>query len=148
MTQVSRYPLSGSVYQRIFEIFFESVLKLKNKNEAEIFFTEFLTPTEKIMLAKRISIAVLLSKEYDYRSIKKILHVSFPTIASVNASLKYTGKGYQQVVERLLKEEKINEILLNVAGGIAAVGAFGGKGNYEWRKVKRSIEKKKFEKPF
>lgn len=148
MTQVSRYPLSESIYQRIFEIFFDSVLKIKNKEEAEIFFTEFLTPTEKIMLAKRISIAVLLSKEYDYRSIKRILHVSFPTIAGVNASLKYTDKGYQQVVERLLKEEKINEILLNVAGGIAAVGAFGGKGSYEWRKVKRSIEKKKFEKPF
>lgn len=148
MAQVSKYPLSQSVYGRIFEILFESVLKIKDKKEAEDFFIDFLTPTEKIVLAKRLSVAVLLAKNYDYRAIRKILHVSPPTIASVSASMKYTGKGYKQVVERLLKEERINEILLSVAGGIAAVGAFGGKGSGEWRRVKSSIERKKFEKPF
>jgi len=148
MTQVSRQPLSQEIYGRIFEIFFKSVLKLKNEEEAEDFLTEFLTPTEKIMLAKRISIAVLLSKEYDYREIKRMLHVSFPTIAGVNGSIKYADGGYRRVVEKLLKEEKINGILMKVVEGVATVGAVGGKGSGDWRKLKMSIQKKKRSKPF
>jgi len=148
MTQVSKYPLSPKVYERIFEILFESILKIKNKKEAEDFLGEFLSPTEKIMLAKRISIAVLLAKDYDYRAIIKTLHVSFPTIAGVSASVKYAGGGYRRVVEKLLKEEKVKDILLDVVEGIATVGAVGGKGSGDWWKLKRSIEKKKREKVF
>jgi len=148
MTQVSRYPLSPTIYKRIFEILFESILKIKNKEEAEEFLGEFLTPTEKIMLAKRISVAVLLAKGYDYQQIRRILHVSPPTIAAVSASMKYTGKGYLPVVKKLLKEEKIKEILLNVVEGIATVGAAGGKGSGDWWQLKRSLDKKKREKEF
>lgn len=148
MTQVSRYPLSKNIYERIFNIFFKSVLKIKNEEEAEDFFTEFLSPTEKIMLAKRISIAVLLSKEYDYREIKRILHVSFATIAAVSGLLKYANGGYRRVVEKLLNEEKINNTLMNVVEGIATVGAVGGKGSGGWRDVKNSIQKRKQSKPF
>ena len=148
MAQVSRYPLSQKTYERIFEILFESILKIKNKEEAEEFLGEFLTPTEKIMLAKRISIAVLLTKDYDYRAIIKTLHVSFPTIAGVSASIKYAGGGYRKVVEKLLKEERVRDILLSVVEGIATVGAVGGKGSGDWWQLKRSIQKKKLARPF
>lgn len=148
MTQVSKYPLSKLVYQRIFEIFFESVLKIKNEEEAEEFFSEFLSPTEKIVLAKRISIAVLLSKKYDYNSIKKILHVSTSTISDVNVLLKYAGSGYRRVVEKLLREEKVNNILTSVLEGIATIGAVGGKDSGDWRTLKKSIQNKKRFKPF
>jgi len=148
MAQVSRYPLSQKVYERIFEILFESILKIKNKEEAEEFLGEFLSPTEKIMLAKRISIAVLLAKNYDYRQIIKTLHVSFPTIAGVSGSVKYAGGGYRKVVEKLLKEEKIKNILLSVVEGVATVGAVGGKGSGDWWQLKRSIQEKKRSKPF
>jgi len=148
MAQVSRHPLSPTIYKRIFEIFFESVLQIKNREQAEEFFADFLTPTEKIVLAKRISVAVLLAKDYDYREIRRIIHVSPPTIAAVSASMKYTGRGYQQVVEKLLKEEKIKDILLSVVEGVASVGAAGGKGSGDWWQLKQSIQKKKQSKPF
>lgn len=148
MAQVSRYPLSPKVYERIFEILFESILKIKNKKEAEDFLGEFLSPTEKIMLAKRISIAVLLAKDYDYRAIIKTLHVSFPTIAGVSASVKYASGGYRRVVEKLLKDEKVKDIFLGIVEGIATVGAVGGKGSGDWWQLKRSIQKKKLSKPF
>lgn len=148
MTQVSKHPLSRTVYERIFEILFESILQIKNRKESEEFFADLLTPTEKIMLAKRISVALLLAKDYDYRAIRRILHVSPPTIAAVSASMKYTGRGYQQVVEKLLKEEKVKEILLSVVGKIASIGAVGGKGSGDWWQLKRSIDKKKSGKVF
>lgn len=148
MSQVSRHPLSKASYERIFEILFEAVLKIQNKNEAEDFLSDFLTPTEKIVLAKRISVAVLLAKDYDYRTIRSILHVSPPTIASVNTAMKYNQKGYRQVVDRLLKEEKLNNFLLSVAETVAKIGSVGGKGSADWRKVKQYIGRKRHKNPF
>jgi len=148
MSQVSKYPVSPKVYERIFEILFQAAVKIKNKKEAEEFFNDILSPTEKIMLAKRISIALLLVKKYDYRAIRRILHVSSPTIADVSASLRYTGKGYKQIVEKLLEEEAIKDFLLSVVEGIASLGSVGGKGSGDWRQLKIAIRKRRREKQF
>ena len=148
MSQVSKYPVSPKVYERIFEILFQAAVKIKNKKEAEEFFNDILSPTEKIMLAKRISIALLLVKKYDYRAIRRILHVSSPTIADVSASLRYTGKGYKQIVEKLLEEEAIKDFLLSVVEGIASLGSVGGKGSGDWKQLKIAIQKRRREKQF
>jgi TrpR-related protein YerC/YecD len=147
MAQVSKYPVSQKVYQRILGVFFQSVVKIKDRKEAEEFFNDFLTPTERIMLAKRLSIAVLLTKKYNYNSIRKILRVSPPTIAAVSTLLKYTGKGYKQVVERLLRDESIKDFLLSAIEGIAKVGSRGGKGSGDWWRLKKKIQEKKSQKP-
>jgi len=148
MAQVSRHPLSKIIYERIFEIFIKSIVSIKDKKEAEDFLNDFLTPTERIMLAKRLAIAVLLTKGYDYASIRKILHVSFSTVASVSVFLKYTGEGYKKVVDKLLREEAIKDFLLSIGEDFAAVGSIGGKGSRAWRDIKKSIQKKRQSKPF
>jgi len=109
MTQVSKHPISKAVEERIFEIFSEAVRDLKNPAEIREFFSDFLSPTEQIMLAKRLAISVLLAKEYSYEDIKKILRVSPPTISRVAGFLKYTGEGYRKVVEKILTDEKAEE---------------------------------------
>ena len=109
MAQVSKYPISKEVEQRIFEIFSQTLSDLKDPIDINDFLQDFLSPIEKIMLAKRLSIAVLLAKGYEYEQIRKILRVSPPTIAQVAISLKYMGKGYKKVVEKILKEEKLQE---------------------------------------
>ena len=62
MSQVSKYPVSKDVSDRMFEVFQMTISSLNNKEDIEEFFDEFLSPIEKIMLAKRLSIAVLLVK--------------------------------------------------------------------------------------
>lgn len=111
MAQVSRYPLSKDVYKRVFEILFQSIANIKNPQEVKEFFDDFLSPTERIVLAKRLSIAVLLAKGYDYNDVREVLKVSPPTIAAVNASLKYKGKAYKRVVNRILRSDKFEEFL-------------------------------------
>lgn len=148
MAQVSRYPLSKLVYKRIFEILFNSIASVKSRDEVEDFFNDLLTPTERIVLAKRLAIAILLVKGYDYAAIRKTLHVSPPTIATVSVALRYKGEGYRKVVDKLLKEEAIKDFLLEVVDSFAAVGSIGGKGSHIWRDVRRRIRKKRGEKPF
>ena len=147
MAQISKYPISNNVYERILEIFFKTLIKIQTENEAEQFIKDFLTPTEKIMLAKRLAIAFLLEKEYDYRTISGILRVSLPTVASVNVARKYGGKGYQKMINKLLKEEKIKDFLFKV-GEILTEPAKRGKGSNMWRYLNLELKKKAREKPF
>jgi TrpR-related protein YerC/YecD len=141
MAQVSRAPLSKEVYERVFEIFFKTIVKITSKKEAESFFRDFLTPTEKIVLAKRLSIAILLTKNYDYETIRQVLHVSPPTIATVNRPLKYGGEGYKMIIGKLLREEEVKEVLINILGDFANLGALGG--SAVWRGVRTAIQRRK-----
>lgn len=105
MTQVSKYPLRKEVYNQIIELLLKSITNFKDKREAAALLKDLLSPTERIMLAKRLAIAVLLSKDYSYRQIQNILKVSQPTITAVNLCLKYAGEGYRKFVEKISKEK-------------------------------------------
>lgn len=105
MAQVSRIPLKKALEERVFEVFYQSVAEAKSVNDVKLLLGDLLTPTEKVMLAKRLSIAILLIKEYDYRSIREILKVSPVTIGKVANWLKFKGEGYRRVANKLLKED-------------------------------------------
>lgn len=118
MPQVSKYPLSSSTERRLFQLFWETISNLKESSKAEEFFNDLLSPTEKIMLSKRLAIAVMLMKGYDYSTIRSTLKVSPGTIGSVSAWLKYSGTGYRRVFDKLLKKEKFKEIISNLESAI------------------------------
>ncbi|MBI2189955.1 MAG: hypothetical protein HYU49_00240, partial [Candidatus Levybacteria bacterium] len=99
MTQVSKYPISKDVADRIFEVFIKSLIKIKNDKDAKDLADDLFSPTEKIMLAKRLAIAFLLMRGYQYREISKLIKVSLTTIANVNLSLNYGKGGYKRILE-------------------------------------------------
>ena len=122
MAKVSRRLLDKELKERMFEIFWEAVAGLKTPQEAEKLFKDLLSPTEQIVLAKRLAIAVLLTKGYTYEAIDEILKVSRPTIMRVSFWLKHGGKGYQRVIEKILRKEKweqfwdkVEEMLLKIS---------------------------------
>jgi len=148
MTQVSKYPIPDKVYERILEIFFKSLVGIKTQDEAKQFIGDFLTPTEQVMLAKRLAVAFLLEKGYDFRAISKILRVSLSTVARVNLIRKYGGQGYQKMIKKLLTEEQVKDFLLKVGQALSGELGKGGKGSGVWRYLNQEIEKKRKEKPF
>lgn len=109
MTQVSKRWLSKETEDRMMEIFWRSLASCSTKEMVASFLEDLLTPTEKIMLAKRTSIALLLLKGYDYKSINDILKVSDQTIWTVNLWLKTKGKGYRMVLKKIMRSEKWEE---------------------------------------
>lgn len=148
MTQVSKYPISDKVYQRIVEIFFKSLAQMGTGNEAKEFIRDFLSPTEQIMLAKRLTVAFLLEKDYDFRTISKILRVSLTTVARVNLTRKYGAQGYKRVINKILHEEKVKDFLLEMTEGLSDVAGQGKIGSGGWRYLSQEIKKKRKEKPF
>lgn len=143
MTQVSKYLLSDKVKQEINSIFLETILLLSKKEDIVSFLDDFLSPTERIVLSKRITIALMLRKGYSFEMIKKLIKVSQSTIAGVNLKLKYTGKGYQRILDRILRDQKINNVFNQIEKFILSTLTIGrGKGTGVWfnLKVKKQRE--------
>ncbi len=143
MTQVSRYPIHKDIEKRIFEIFKMTIASLKYSDEIEDFLEDFLSPVEKIMLAKRLSIAVLLAKGYRYSSITKTLRVTPSTIAAVSINLKYSGKGYKRAVEKIISDEKVKAFWQKIEDVLSYIPPSKGS---DWKYYRREYEKKKREK--
>lgn len=142
MPQVSKYPISKEVAERIFELFTKTLIRIKSIDDANRLVYDLFTPTEKIMLAKRVSIAFLLMKGYQYREISRLLRVSLATVASVNLSLRLGKGGYKMVLEKIAKEEKLEEFFLGTAAKLLAPMEAQRKG-YGWRYLKAEVEKDK-----
>lgn len=114
MTQVSKFHLEQTIQKQLYDELSFTISELKDKKEVDAFLSEFLTKTERIMLAKRLGIAVLLIKGYSYRSISKVLRVSFPTIRSIQFWLDHGGKEYKSAVDKIILKEDIKKFFNKV----------------------------------
>jgi len=106
MAQVSKRFLNKKVEDRILDLFWNSLSSLSSKEKVSIFLDDLLSPTEKIMLSKRLAIAFMLMKGYDYPTINERLKVSDPTIWNVKLNLTHRGKGYNLAIEQIMSKEK------------------------------------------
>ena len=122
MTKISRRFLNKELERHIFELFLKTIIDLKSPAETQVFIEDLLSPTERIMITKRLAIAVLLTKGYTYDDIDETLKVSRATIMNVSLWLKNGKNGYRKVVNRILESQKreslidkVEEILLKLS---------------------------------
>lgn len=115
MPQVSRFKLRKVIEERIFEAFYASLAKKRTKDEVKKILDDLLTPTERIMLAKRLAIALLLLQSYDYRSIRDFLNVSYGTIGRIANWLKVGGAGFRETLEKLENQDQWRRLLEKIA---------------------------------
>lgn len=111
MAQVSKYPMTRGVKTRLFELFWDTLASFKNKEGAQKFFQDLLSPTEQIVLAKRLGIAILLTKKESYATIIDTLKVSPATINKIQLWLQTGGEGYKKAIEKILKRESLENFL-------------------------------------
>lgn len=146
MTKVSRRILNKELEKHIFELFIKTIADLKNPVEVTNFLEDLLSPSEKIMLVKRLAIAILLLKGYTYDAIDETLKVSRPTIMNVSYFLKYGKSGYEKVAGRIIglqkKEElldKIEELLLK----LSPPKRYGSPAFYKKQELGKNLYKRK-----
>ena len=89
------------------DLFFKSILELKNIDECYKFFEDVATINEVKALAQRLHVAKLLKYKKTYSEIAEITGASTATISRVNRCLNYGSDGYNIVLERL-KDENID----------------------------------------
>ncbi len=131
MPHVSRNKLDKKTRRKIFEKMIISFGHNKNDKERAQFLDELLTETEKIMLAKRLAIILMLAGEIPQNRISEALSVSTSTIRRFALSIE---NGKHNYIRRMSDKDKIDlekiVWLLLTAGGIMPPRA-GGK---YWRK--------------
>ena len=86
--------------------FYDIIDSLRNRKEVRLFFKDLLTPDEIATLMRRIEVAVLLSANFTYDQISKILGVGRGKITNVQKVLMRNGNGYKIVIKRLLENRK------------------------------------------
>jgi|SRR3989344_3559610 len=112
MTQVSRRYLSPEVKSRMYEILIKGVDNARGNKQIVPFLTDLLSGPEQIMLAKRLAIAYLLIQDiYTRREMADILKVSLTTIQRVSTVLDIEGAGYRDIVNSLLRDEKVESFM-------------------------------------
>lgn len=111
MPQISKIPLDREIEVRIKELLDDGLATLGSRDDIEAFLSDLLTPTEKIMLGKRLAIAILLETGYNYREISLTLKVSTSTVATVVNWRKLNRGGYSKIIKNLLLQEKWKNVL-------------------------------------
>lgn len=113
MAQISKKYLSVDVQNKITGTLFEAISQVKGRKETSLFLNDLLTPTEKVVLAKRLAIAVLLIKGWGYEAIQSFLKVSSDTVGKVSVIVKI-NQGYRSVVEKMMRTEAGREFWQDV----------------------------------
>lgn len=152
MSKISRRLLDKELENTIFEVFLKTIVDIKTSEEAKNFIEDILFPAERIMIIKRLAIAVLLTKGKTYEYIDHTLKVSRATIMTVSLWLKHGKGGYAKVVDKILKTQKkeasidnIEEILIKLSSPKAyGSGAWIKKSKEGKELFRRKLKREKF----
>ena len=122
MGRISGRRIEPDIEERIFEVFWAYLVSLKHPHEMQEFLKSLLSRMEQVMLAKRLAIAVLLERGFNYEYIDETLKVSKSTISSVQKQLQSGATGYQLATKSILANRTneslwntLEEIMMNVS---------------------------------
>ncbi len=121
MPRISNRYLHKDIEQYLCDILWDYLAALNNRESVREFVDSILSSTEQIMIAKRLAIAVLISRGYTFEIIDDKLKVSKATIAGVHHQLQSGAVGYKKAVEHIEKKrdsaqkgDSIEEFLLKL----------------------------------
>ena len=104
MPHISSKKLKKEHLQKLYNEFSVALEKSARKSWVKIFLNDFLTRTEKIMLAKRFAVIYLLSKDVPASYIAEALYMSPATIFRM--SLKYDIGKYSSLLKTMKDDNK------------------------------------------
>lgn len=106
MPHVSRNKLSPKVEKDLIHALDVILTKISREEDLNIFLLSLLSPTERVMLAKRLAIVILLKEDLPDSRIAETLKVTRVTVSRLRYYIESRGKGYD-VALNILKDEKI-----------------------------------------
>lgn len=122
MPQLSKFPVSNKIKEEIMSSFCWLIANFNSEKEVYKFLDDFLSKTEKLMLAKRLAIAMMIEKGYSYFEIRDTLKVSTSTILRISHWLDKSGEGYRLGIAKLMKKEKLHNFWEEIEDLIEIVG--------------------------
>ncbi len=142
MTRISRYKLKERVYEKMFQLLFEVMTSSREKHEFNKLLKDILSPTERIMIAKRVVLLYLLLQKIDYKTICNVLKVSSATVSKFNIIFE-NSRNAISVLERTLKHDRVKLFLISFINDLFPPGTYGINWTNAWkRKIRIETGKK------
>ena len=108
MPRVSRIPVEKKIYKDIVDSFVGLVTDLNNKDKVKEFLNDFLTEEERLMLSKRLVLALMIRQGHSTNDIQDALKVSRTTINLMRRWISYK-KGIEVGLNKMSKVEYGNK---------------------------------------
>lgn len=101
MPKISRNKLDKTAYDFINSSLIAALTGLSEKKDIESLMDSLFTRTERLMLAKRLAVAVLLEKGLSYKKISGLLKVSSVTIGFVRNRIMKNSSSYARLLGKI-----------------------------------------------
>ena len=118
MPHVSRNKLGSSTENTLTHNLNTVFTHIGKGDEMLSFLDALLTPTEKVMLAKRLAIIVLLEEGLPESHIASLLHVTRITVSRMQLYYEARGQGFKIALQKLAEQkqlESFKKYLLSLA---------------------------------
>lgn len=137
MPHISVRKLHNNALDQLFDKLTQAITHLNGRAEVDLFFNDLLTRTERIMLAKRLAIVLMLDKEYTFAQISSVLKVSEATVSVMRERADHGGRGFQLIMRRFEKDKNINEFFEKIEKLFNALALPPKVGKGRWKNVLR-----------
>ena len=114
MPRTSKFKLDKNKLNEINSHLTHMVSSLTNKAETESFLENFFTKEEKVMLAKRLVLFMMLKKKYSPSIIKDALHLSYETVRIYQNQFESKNDIFQKTIEKLIKRQESQELFKKI----------------------------------
>jgi Trp operon repressor len=127
---VSKNKLSKNIEENLTKTLELALARISKEEEIKGFLLSLLSPTERLMLAKRLAIIILLREDLPDYKIAQTLNVTRETVSRIKMLSEIKGDGFKTAFIKL-RNEKLMQDLKSILLDLAAysVRAAGGRVN-------------------
>jgi len=143
MTRISRYPVKEEVLEKLFELFFKTVGNKENSKDFYEVINDLLSPTERVMIAKRIAIIFLLIKNIEFQNICQVLKVSSSTVSKFSL-LKEKESPIIKNLQGFIIKDEFYDFFLDFLNTLFPPGKYGVNWKNAWERKKESQRRKTY----
>lgn len=107
MPQVSRNRLSKNAENEVIANLNITLSSIQKSGDMVSFLDSLLTPTEKVMIGKRLAMIVLIEQGLHDSQITDLLHVTQATIAKMRLFYEARGSGFKVALKKLEEQKRL-----------------------------------------
>lgn len=118
MTQISRHKLPKKLEKELLDNLDSIFVSINKKDEMVSFLSALFTDVEKLMLAKRIALIIMVNEGFNDTEIANALHLTRITVAKTRYFFESRGEGYKIALQKRQNAqdvEAVKELLVSLA---------------------------------
>lgn len=133
MGRVSNRKIDPEIESRIHEIFYDYVAQIRTKKELQEFFSDLLSAVEHTTVLKRLAIAFMLHRGFNFEQISETLKVSKSTVNSVQRQLMSGATGYKQAIKYIHKQKNKDQFAILLESLFLKMSLPKSYGSLQWK---------------